>query len=65
MASEVGLEPMDTTSEEVLSRALDLAGYGGMREQATRELLLATLLTTQAAQIQDLMERVEQLEVTE
>jgi subtilisin family serine protease len=33
--------------------------------EAARELLLATLLTTQAAQIQDLMERVEQLELAD
>jgi hypothetical protein len=37
---------------------LDLAWYGGAREQATRELLLATLMAAQAAQIQDLRERV-------
>jgi hypothetical protein len=41
----------------------DLAWYGGTREQATRELLLATLMTAQAAQIQDLRERVAQLEL--
>jgi hypothetical protein len=33
--------------------------------EAARELLLASLLTTQAAQIQDLMERVEQLELAD
>ena len=33
--------------------------------EAARELLLATLLTTQAAQIQDLRERVEQLELAD
>jgi hypothetical protein len=44
---------------------LDLmeAAYDGTREQATRELLLATLLAAQAAQIQDLRERVAQLEL--
>jgi len=67
-ASDVELESMEATYEEASEdarTALDLAGYGGIREQATRELLLATLLTTQAAQIQDLRERVEQLELAE
>jgi len=67
-ASDVELESMEATYEEASEaarKALDLAGYGGIREQATRELLLATLLTTQAAQIQDLRERVEQLELAE
>ena len=41
----------------------ELAWYGGTREQATRELLLATLMAAQAAQIQDLRERVAQLEL--
>jgi hypothetical protein len=33
--------------------------------EAARELLLATLVTSQAAQIQDLRERVEQLELAD
>jgi len=43
---------------------LDLAWYGDIGEQAARELLLATLLAAQAAQIQDLGERVAQLELS-
>jgi hypothetical protein len=65
-ASDVDLESMSATYEDASEDARKaLAGYGGISEQATRELLLATLVTTQAAQIQDLMERVEQLELTE
>jgi Subtilase family len=65
-ASDVDLESMSATYEDASEDARKaLAGYGGISEQATRELLLATLVTTQAAQIQDLMERVEQLELAE
>ena len=64
--SDVDLESMAATYEDASEDARKaLAGNGGISERATRELLLATLLTTQAAQIQDLMERVEQLELSE
>jgi Subtilase family len=65
-ASESGLDLMDSAYESASAharKALDLVWYGGLRDQATRELLLATLLAAQAAQIQDLSERVAQLEV--
>jgi hypothetical protein len=65
-ASDVDLESMSATYEDASEDARKaLAGYGGISDRATRELLLATLVTTQAAQIQDLMERVEQLELAE
>jgi hypothetical protein len=65
-ASDVDLESMSATYEDASEDARKaLAVYGGISDRAARELLLATLLTTQAAQIQDLMERVEQLELTE
>jgi hypothetical protein len=48
------------TSEDA-RKVLGLAG--GIREQATRELLLGSLLAAQAAQIEDLRERVAHLEV--
>ena len=65
-ASDVDLESMAATYEDASEDAHKaLAGYGGISERATRELLLATLLATQATQIQDLMERVEQLELAE
>ncbi len=50
-------------ASEDVRRVLDLVWYGGMGEQATRELLLAALLAAQAAQIEDLRERVAQLEL--
>jgi hypothetical protein len=60
-SSNDDLDQMEPTSEgasEDVHKVLDLAWDGGIREQATRELLLATLLAAQAAQIQDLRERV-------
>jgi hypothetical protein len=48
-------------ASEDVRRVLDLVG--GIRGQATHELLLAALLAAQAAQIQDLRERVAQLEL--
>jgi len=50
-------------ASEDVRKVLDQAWYGGTREQATREHLLATLLAAQAEQIQDLRERVAQLEL--
>jgi Subtilase family len=50
----------DGASEDA-RKVLDLAG--GIREQAARELLLGILLAAQAAQIEDLRERVTHLEV--
>ena len=50
----------DGASEDARN-VLGLAG--DLREQATRELLLGILLASQAAQIEDLRERVAQLEV--
>ena len=64
--SDDGLDLMEAAYEGVSEDArkvLDLAWYGDIGEQATRELLLATLLAAQAAQIQDLRERVAQLEL--
>jgi Subtilase family len=63
--SDIPLEPMEATYEnasENTRKMLDVALNGGMREQAAREVMLATLLTTQAAQVQDLRERVARLE---
>jgi hypothetical protein len=64
--SDDGLDLMEAAYEgasEDTRKVLDLVRYGGIREQTTRELLLATLLAAQAAQIQDLRERVAQLEL--
>jgi hypothetical protein len=64
--SHDGLDLMEAAYEGVSEDArkvLDLAWYGDIGEQACRELLLATLLAAQAAQIQDLRERVAQLEL--
>jgi len=58
--SDDHLDLIDGASEDA-SKVLGLAG--GISEQATRELLLVILLTAQAAQIEDLRERVAQLEV--
>jgi hypothetical protein len=49
------------TSEDS-RRMLDLALYGDIREQSHRELLLGIVLASQAAQIQDLTERLAQLD---
>jgi subtilisin family serine protease len=49
------------TSEDA-RKVLDLAWYGGLREQVNSDLLLGTLLASQAGQIQDLRERVAHLE---
>ncbi len=64
--SDDGLDLMEAAYEDVSEdarKALDLAWYGGIGEQATRELLLVALLAAQAAQIPDLRERVAQLEL--
>jgi hypothetical protein len=65
-SSNDDLDQMEAAYEgasEDAHKVLDLAWNGGTREQATRELLLATLLAAQAAQIQDLRKRVAQLEL--
>ena len=49
------------TSEDA-RKVLNLAWYGGLREQVNSDLLLGTLLASQAGQIQDLRERVAHLE---
>jgi hypothetical protein len=61
MASDDHLDLIEGASEDA-SKAFGRAG--GIREQATRELLLGILLAAQAAQIEDLRERVAQLEVS-
>jgi Subtilase family len=64
-ASEDGPDLMEAAYEsaaEDARKVLDLTWSSGTRGQATRELLLATLLATQSAQIEDLRERVRQLE---
>jgi hypothetical protein len=60
--SDDHLDLIDGASEDA-RKVLGLAG--GTSEQATRELLLVILLTAQAAQIEDLRERVAQLEVAD
>jgi len=63
--SEDALDPIEAAyagASEDASTMLDLAG--GMRKQATRELLLSILLADQAAQIEDLKKRVARLELT-
>jgi subtilisin family serine protease len=52
------------TSEDA-RKVLNLAWYGGLREQVNRDLLLGTLLASQAGQIQDLRERVAHLELAD
>jgi hypothetical protein len=64
-ASEDGPDLMEADYEsatEDARKVLDLTWSSSTRGQATRELLLATLLATQSAQIEDLRERVRQLE---
>jgi len=64
-ASDDHLDLMEAAFEgasEDARKVLDLALNGGMREQTTNELLVGLLLATQAAQIQDLRERVAHLE---
>jgi hypothetical protein len=63
--SEDDLDLMEAAYEsatEDARKVLDLTWSSGIRGQATCELLLATLLATQSAQIEDLRERVAQLE---
>jgi hypothetical protein len=50
----------ESVSED-LRKVLDRAWYGGVREQANRELLLGIVVASQAAQLQDLRERLAQL----
>jgi hypothetical protein len=57
------MEAVDEDTSGDARKALNLGMYGGTGPQATLEFLLATLLTTQAAQIQDLRERVTLLEL--
>ena len=66
--STVGEDDLDLmeaayeSATEDARKVLDLTWSSGIRGQATCELLLATLLATQSAQIEDLRERVAQLE---
>ena len=65
-ANDDDLDLMEAAYEEAsedVRKVLDLVSYGGIGGQATYELLLTTLLAAQAAQIQDLRERVAQLEL--
>ncbi len=67
-ASDDDLDLMEAAYErasEDARKVLDLAWNRGVREQANRELLLGILLASQAAQIQDLRERLAQLEVAD
>jgi hypothetical protein len=57
------MEAVDEDTSGDARKALNLGMYGGTGPQVTLEFLLATLLTTQAAQIQDLRERVTLLEL--
>jgi hypothetical protein len=64
-AGDDDLDLTEATTEgasEEVRRMLELAWYGGIREQAHRELLLGIVLASQAAQIQDLRERLAQLD---
>jgi hypothetical protein len=64
-ASDDDLALMEATYErasENVRKVLDSTWSSAIRGQATRELLLATLVATQSAQIEDLRERVTQLE---
>ena len=54
----------EDTSEDA-RKVLNLAWYGGLRKQVNRDLLLGTLLASQAGQIQDLRERVAHLELAD
>jgi hypothetical protein len=56
------MEAAYESATEDVRKVLDLTWSSGIRGRATRELLLATLLATQSAQIEDLRERVAQLE---
>jgi hypothetical protein len=67
-ASDDDLDLMEAAYEsasEDARKVLDLAWNRGVREQANRELLLGIVVASQAAQIQDLRERLAQLEVAE
>jgi hypothetical protein len=62
--SDDDLDLMEAAYESVLEdprKVLDRAWYGGVREQANRELLLGIVVASQAAQLQDLRERLAQL----
>ena len=62
--SDDDLDLMESAYESVsedLRKVLDRAWYGGVREQANRELLLGIVVASQAAQLQDLRERLAQL----
>jgi hypothetical protein len=64
-ASDNDLDLMEAAygrASEDARKVLDLTRSSAIRGQATRELLLATLLAAQSAQIEDLRERVTQLE---
>jgi hypothetical protein len=64
-ASNDDLDLMEAAYErasEDTRKVLDLTWSSATRGQATRELLLATLLAAQSAQIEELRERVTQLE---
>jgi hypothetical protein len=56
------MEAAYESATEDVRKVLDLTWSSGIRGRATRELLLATLLATQSTQIEDLRERVAQLE---
>jgi hypothetical protein len=67
-ASDDDLDLMEAAYEsasEDARKVLDLAWNRGVKEQANRELLLGIVVASQAAQIQDLRERLAQLEVAE
>jgi hypothetical protein len=57
------MEAVYEEASEDVRKVLGLVSYDGVGAQATHELLLTTLLVAQAAQIQDLRERVAQLEL--
>jgi hypothetical protein len=59
-----GKAAYESASEEA-RKVLDLACNRGVREQANHELLLGIVVASQAAQIQDLRERLAQLEVAD
>lgn len=73
-AADDGLEALD--NEHILDAypdgltaeaeaTFELVRHVGMRNPSDRELLMATLLATQAAQIQDLQERVALMELAQ
>jgi Subtilase family len=67
-ASDDDLDLMDAAYEsgsEDARKVLELVWNRGVREQANRELLLGIVVASQAAQIQDLRERLAQLEVAD